>query len=38
MHQELITAITEMDEETALALAGKLLDSGVSPIEVLDDC
>ena len=38
MHQELITAITEMDEETALALAGKLLDSGASPIEVLDDC
>jgi len=38
VHQELITAITEMDEETALALAGKLLDSGASPIEVLDDC
>jgi len=38
MHQELIDAITEMDEETALALAGKLLDSGASAVEVLDDC
>jgi 5-methyltetrahydrofolate--homocysteine methyltransferase len=37
VHQELIDAITEMDEEGALAIAGKLLDSGASPLEVLDD-
>jgi len=38
VHQELIDAITEMDEDTALALAGELLDAGASPVEVLDDC
>jgi trimethylamine corrinoid protein len=38
VHQELIDAITEMDEEQALALAGRLLDEGASPVEVLDDC
>jgi 5-methyltetrahydrofolate--homocysteine methyltransferase len=38
MHQELIDAITEMDEEAALAIAGNLLDQGVSAIDVLDDC
>jgi len=38
VHQELIDAITEMDEEAALSIAGRLLDEGVSAIDVLDDC
>jgi len=38
VHQELIDAITEMNEEEALAIAGRLLDQGASPVEVLDDC
>lgn len=38
MHQELIDAITEMDEETAVPLAERLLDQGVPPAEILDDC
>jgi len=37
VHQELIDAITEMDEEGALSIVGKLLDGGASPLEVLDD-
>ena len=38
MSQELIDAITEMREEDAVALTGKLLDSGVAPLEILEDC
>jgi 5-methyltetrahydrofolate--homocysteine methyltransferase len=38
VHQELIDAITEMNEEDALAIAGRLLDEGVSPLDVLEDC
>lgn len=38
MHQELIDAITEMNEEDALAIAGRLLDQGASPLDVLEDC
>lgn len=38
MHQELIDAITELNEEEAVTLADRLLDAGVSPSEVLDDC
>lgn len=38
MHQELIDAITEMNEDDALAIANRLLDEGVSPLEVLEDC
>ena len=38
MSQELIEAITEMREEDAVAITNKLLDSGVSPVEVLDAC
>ncbi len=38
MHQELIDAITEMNEEDAVAIAERLLDGGASPVEVLDDC
>ena len=38
MSQELIDAITEMREEDAVALTGKLLDSGVAPIDILEDC
>jgi len=37
VHQELIDAITEMDEEGALSIVGKLLDGGASPLDVLDD-
>jgi 5-methyltetrahydrofolate--homocysteine methyltransferase len=38
VHQELIDAITELDEEGAVAIADRLLDAGVSPSEVLDAC
>ena len=38
MSQALITAITEMQEEEAVALAQQMLDSGVAPTEVLDAC
>jgi 5-methyltetrahydrofolate--homocysteine methyltransferase len=38
VHQELIDAITELNEEEAVAIADRLLDAGVSPSEVLDDC
>lgn len=38
MSKELIEAITDMREEDAVALATRLLDSGVSPQEVLDAC
>jgi 5-methyltetrahydrofolate--homocysteine methyltransferase len=38
MSKELIEAITDMREEDAVALATKLLDSGVSPQAVLDAC
>jgi 5-methyltetrahydrofolate--homocysteine methyltransferase len=38
MSQELIDAITEMREEDAVALTGKLLDSGVAPLVILEDC
>jgi len=38
MSQELIDAITEMREEDAVALTGKLLDSGVTPLVILEDC
>lgn len=38
MHPELIDAITELNEEDAVAIADRLLDAGVSPSEVLDDC
>lgn len=38
MSQALINAITEMQEEEAVALAQQLLDEGVSPSAVLDAC
>ena len=38
MSQELIDAITEMREEDAVALTGKLLDAGIAPLEILEDC
>ena len=38
MHQELIDAITEMQEEDAVAIAERLLDEGADPVGVLDDC
>jgi len=38
MSQELIDAITNMEEEEALALAKKLLDQGADPVGLLDDC
>ena len=38
MSQELIHAITEMQEEEALKIAQKLLDDGVDPLDILDDC
>lgn len=38
MSQELIHAITEMEEDEAMAIARKLLDSGTPPMEILDDC
>jgi 5-methyltetrahydrofolate--homocysteine methyltransferase len=38
MSKELIDAITEMREEDALKIASQLLDSGTTPLEVLDAC
>lgn len=38
MSAELVNAIAEMQEEEALALTQKLLDSGASPVSILDDC
>jgi methanogenic corrinoid protein MtbC1 len=38
MSQELIDAITDMNEEGALEITQQLLDSGVSPFDVLDAC
>jgi len=38
VHQELIDAITEMQEEDAVAIAERLLDEGADPVGVLDDC
>jgi 5-methyltetrahydrofolate--homocysteine methyltransferase len=38
MSQELIDAITEMREEDALKITNQMLDSGASPLEVLDAC
>lgn len=38
MHQELIDAITEMNEEGSVQIADRLLDEGVDPADILDDC
>ncbi|MBL8056370.1 MAG: B12-binding domain-containing protein, partial [Anaerolineales bacterium] len=38
MSDELVNAIADMQEEEALALTKKLLDSGAEPIAILNDC
>ncbi len=38
MADELISAIAEMREEEALALAKELLGAGTAPTQILDDC
>lgn len=38
MSQDLINAITEMREEDALKITNQMLDSGASPLQVLEDC
>jgi 5-methyltetrahydrofolate--homocysteine methyltransferase len=38
MSQALIDAITEMQEEDALAITNQLLDGGAAPMDVLDSC
>jgi methanogenic corrinoid protein MtbC1 len=38
MSQELINAITEMNEEDAQKIAGQLLASGTNPLDILEDC
>lgn len=38
MSQKLITAITEMREDDALAITHELLDNGTEPMEVLGSC
>ena len=38
MSQELIDAITDMREEDALKITNDLLDSGVSPLDILNAC
>ena len=38
MSQELINAITEMQEEQALVITSQLLEGGTDPMEVLDAC
>ena len=38
MSQRLIEAITEMREDDALKITNELLDTGTSPLEILDAC
>lgn len=38
MAQELVQAIADLNEKEAVALTRSLLEKGVSPMEVLDDC
>lgn len=38
MSQDLINAITEMREDDALKIAEQLLEGGVLPLEILNDC
>jgi methanogenic corrinoid protein MtbC1 len=38
MSQELIHAITEMEEDEAMKIVQALLDAGTPPLEILDDC
>ncbi|MDR1028242.1 MAG: cobalamin-dependent protein [Clostridiales Family XIII bacterium] len=38
MNDELIRAISELDEDRAVLLANKALDDGESPTDILDDC
>ncbi|MGC8827449.1 MAG: cobalamin B12-binding domain-containing protein, partial [Anaerolineae bacterium] len=38
MAQELVRAIADLNEKEAVALTRSLLEKGVSPLEVLDDC
>ncbi len=38
MSQDLIDAITEMREEDVMKITQQMLDSGVPPLQVLDDC
>ncbi len=38
MAQELVQAIADLNEKEAVALTRSLLEKGVSPLEVLDDC
>jgi 5-methyltetrahydrofolate--homocysteine methyltransferase len=38
MSQDLINAITEMQEEEALAITNQLLDGGTDPMKILDAC
>ncbi len=38
MSQDLIKAITEMREEDVLKITNQMLDNGVAPLQVLEDC
>lgn len=38
MSEELVKAIVEMDEDTALALANQSVSEGVDPMSILEDC
>ena len=38
MTQALVDAIADMQDQEAVRLAGKLLDSGTSPLDILEDC
>jgi methanogenic corrinoid protein MtbC1 len=38
MSQQLVDAITEMREEDALRITSELLESGTSPLDILEDC
>jgi methanogenic corrinoid protein MtbC1 len=38
MNQELISAITDMQEEDALRITDELLAGGAAPLDVLEDC
>ena len=38
MSQALVQAITEMEEEAAIQLTHKLLEDGVPPLDILEDC
>src|SRR5450759_4249825 len=38
MSDKLVNAIADMNEDEALALAKEMLDAGIAPVQILEDC